>query len=279
MIEQPEAVALSRQMNDVLKGKTIAKVVAGHSPHRFAFFEGDPARYPGLLVGQTLQNVQGLGAYVKMQFDDVFLLLRDGVNPRYYRADAPKPNKHQLYLAFKDGDALVFAVQMYGVMQAFANSEEDKAKENFYYQVVFHRPAALDDAFDEDYFMAMFDAEKPTLSAKAFLATEQRIPGIGNGVLQDILLNARVHPKSKIGNLPPKTRQGLYHAVKSTMGEMTRLGGRNTEKDLFGNPGGYHVLLGSKTLAQPCPVCGGAVQRLSYLGGNVYVCPVCQPIL
>lgn|GEM_PF-2077218 len=30
---------------------------------------------------------------------------------------------------------------------------------------------------------------------KAFLATEQRIPGLGNGVLQDILWTARIHPK------------------------------------------------------------------------------------
>ena len=36
---------------------------------------------------------------------------------------------------------------------------------------------------------------KPTLSAKAFLATEQHFPGIGNGVLQDILFAAQIHPK------------------------------------------------------------------------------------
>jgi formamidopyrimidine-DNA glycosylase len=36
------------------------------------------------------------------------------------------------------------------------------------------------------------------LSAKAFLATEQRIPGLGNGVLQDILFTAGIHPKRKM---------------------------------------------------------------------------------
>ena len=40
-------------------------------------------------------------------------------------------------------------------------------------------------------------------SAKALLATDQMIPGLGNGVLQDILYLARVHPKTKIAVLSP----------------------------------------------------------------------------
>lgn len=36
---------------------------------------------------------------------------------------------------------------------------------------------------------------------KAFLAAEQRFPGIGNGVLQDILLESGIHPKRKISTL------------------------------------------------------------------------------
>jgi len=27
-----------------------------------------------------------------------------------------------------------------------------------------------------------------------------------------------------------------------------------------------------------CPVCGAAIVRQAYLGGNVYFCPVCQPL-
>jgi formamidopyrimidine-DNA glycosylase len=39
------------------------------------------------------------------------------------------------------------------------------------------------------------------LSLKAALATEQRIPGLGNGSLQDILWQAHLHPKRKTNTL------------------------------------------------------------------------------
>ncbi|MCQ4762422.1 hypothetical protein NE555_17590, partial [Alistipes onderdonkii] len=39
----------------------------------------------------------------------------------------------------------------------------------------------LGDGFDAAYFDRLVAGAKPNLSAKAFLATEQRIPGLGNG--------------------------------------------------------------------------------------------------
>ena len=60
---------------------------------------------------------------------------------------------------------------------------------------------------------------------------------------------------------------------------MTDRGGRNTEKDLFGRPGGYAVRLSRNTCAEPCPRCGGPIVKEAYLGGAVYYCPHCQPIV
>ena len=71
---------------------------------------------------------------------------------------------------------------------------------------------------------------------------------------------------------------GKNGAGKSTLAEMTAGGGRETEKDLFGNPGGYKVVLSKNTYADPCPVCGGALVKEAYLGGAVYYCPHCQPL-
>jgi formamidopyrimidine-DNA glycosylase len=55
-------------------------------------------------------------------------------------------------------------------------------------------------------------------------------------------------------------------------------GGRDTERTLFGKPGGYRTALSSKTLPHPCPACGGRLKREAYLGGNIYFCPECQPL-
>lgn len=116
----------------------------------------------------------------------------------------------------------------------------------------------------------------PKLSAKAFLATEQRIPGLGNGVLQDILWSARIHPKRKMSEISSQAVDAMYEAVKGVLAQMTAQGGRDTERDLFGNPGGYQTVLSKNTVGKPCPVCGTRIQKEPYMGGSIYVCEGCQ---
>jgi formamidopyrimidine-DNA glycosylase len=118
--------------------------------------------------------------------------------------------------------------------------------------------------------------ENEKKSAKAFLATEQRIPGLGNGVLQDILFNAGVSPKTKVGLLLEQELRSLFDSVKTTLQQMVDQGGRDTETDLFGNPGGYHTLMSKKTVGHLCPRCGGIIEKTAYMGGSVYICPSCQ---
>jgi formamidopyrimidine-DNA glycosylase len=126
--------------------------------------------------------------------------------------------------------------------------------------------------------MQLIKNAKQTLSAKAFLATEQRIPGLGNGSLQDILFHVGIHPKRKLNSLSSKEKDKLYQSVKQTIRDMVIKGGRDTEKDLFGQCGGYKTTLSNKTYKEPCPQCGSEIIRQAYLGGNVYFCPKCQPI-
>jgi formamidopyrimidine-DNA glycosylase len=163
---------------------------------------------------------------------------------------------------------------MYGAVLAFIEGTYD----NKYYLMAKEKPQPLTDTFDKAYFNTLRSEGLHKLSAKAFLATEQRIPGLGNGVLQDILFRANIHPKRKIGTISEKELDNLSHSVKDTLAEMTKLGGRDTEKDLFGNAGGYRTLLSKNTVGKPCPVCSANIQKTSYLGGAVYWCPMCQPL-
>ena len=141
-----------------------------------------------------------------------------------------------------------------------------------------HLPDLLTNAFDEAYFDTLWNEAKPSLSAKAFLATEQRIPGLGNGVVQDILFNSGIHPKRKLETMNDENRKRMFNSVKSTLKEMVDCGGRDTEKDLFNQKGGYMTILSKNTLMHPCRKCGGGLIRQAFLGGNIYFCPVCQPL-
>jgi formamidopyrimidine-DNA glycosylase len=71
--------------------------------------------------------------------------------------------------------------------------------DNAYYLAAKEKPSPLDDEnFDEAYFLQILTAEETIkLNLKAALATHQRIPGLGNGVLQDILWHAKLSPRAK----------------------------------------------------------------------------------
>jgi formamidopyrimidine-DNA glycosylase len=64
--------------------------------------------------------------------------------------------------------------------------------------------------------------------------------------------------------------------MRGTQVVLVEQSGRDTEHDLFGQPGGYHTILSENTLDQPCPACGGTIRKEAYLGGAVYYCPECQ---
>ncbi|MEQ8201361.1 MAG: endonuclease VIII, partial [Syntrophomonadaceae bacterium] len=203
------------------------------------------------------------------------LLFGDGVNLRFHPKGGKRPARHQLLIDFGDGSALSASVQMYGGLWCFPDGEFD----NPYYLAAVWKPSPLEIGFDRSYFLTLLDGpESDKLSAKAWLATGQRIPGLGNGVLQDILYNARIHPKRKIGSLTGDEKEALFEAVKDTLAEMVAQGGRDTEKDLLGQAGGYKTKASKLTVGGTCPVCKGTIRKETYLGGSIYYCDGCQKI-
>lgn len=272
MIEIPEAALLARQVTQTLGGKVVQSAAAGQSPHKFAWFSGSSDDYARALAGRAIEDAVPRGGMLEVHAGDAWLLFQDGVNLRYHADPADRPDRHQLLLEFSDGSALSASVAMYGGLYCFPAGQFD----NPYYQAAREKPSPLGADFTLDYFLGLFQPALDRLSAKAFLATGQRIPGLGNGVLQDILYHARVNPKRKMGTLDAAARERLYEAVVTTLHEMTAAGGRDTERDLFGRPGGYATKMSKNTVGQPCPECGSLIVKEAYMGGSVYYCPGCQ---
>lgn len=271
MLEYPEVVTLARQLNQTVTGAVVKDVRPPTKPHKFCWFNGDPADYAPALQGSVIKGAEGFGLFVELSFDNgLRLCVNDGVNLRLIDS-AAAPKDYQLLIALADGRALLLTVAMYGGIVLHRGDYE-----NEYY--VKSRQAV--DLLSEDfaaYYRGLLAASSPKLSAKAFLATEQRFPGIGNGVLQDILFTAGIHPKRKLAALSEAERERLMGCVTATLQKMTAQNGRDTEKDLFGEAGGYPTLMSKNTLAAGCPRCGGAITKEAYLGGSVYYCAACQP--
>lgn len=272
MIELPEAKVLSQQITGTISGKTIQSTIAANNPHKFAWYSGDPGGYGGLLNGKTIGESMPRSGMVEITVEDVTLLFTDGINLRFHASSQDIPLKHQLLIGFSDGSALSVTVAMYGGLWCFKNGTHD----NPYYVAAKEKPSPLTEDFTLPYFNTLFTPETEKYSLKAFLATEQRIPGLGNGVLQDILYLSHLHPKRKVSSLSTDERVALFQSIKNTLQAMTAKGGRDTEIDLFGQPGGYITHVSRNTVGKPCQVCGSVILKQPYMGGSIYFCPGCQ---
>lgn len=275
MIELPEAITLSRQLNDTVSGKNISKVIAEHTKHKLTWYYGNPEIYQNQLKNKTIDKTYAFGGFVEISAGDMRILFNDGVNLRFFSDSSNTPNKHQLLLEFTDNSILCASVQMYGGIGCFIENTLD----NKYYSIAKVKPSPLSKEFDESYFNSLISMNNvQKLSLKAFLATEQRIPGLGNGVLQDILFNAKIHPKQKINSLSEKQISSLFLSIKNTLKEMVDNNGRNTEKDIFSNNGEYVTKVSKNTVGKNCDICGSLIVKSSYMGGSIYYCNGCQKI-
>ena len=243
----------------------------------FVYTTYDPAT--GTLGGETAV-IPGLtgGGMVEITIGDKVLILTDGVNLRYLAPGSKLPAKHQLLIAFEDESCLVASVRMYGGLMCYDKDAADGVLSN-YYLTARSKPQVMSDGFSPEYFLGLINADSAQKkSAKAFLATEQTIPGLGNGVLQDILYHTHIHPKKKISGLTDKERENLFYQIKETMNDIYHLGGRSTESDLFGANGKYVACLSKDTAGMACPRCGETIVKENYLGGSIYYCRGCQPL-
>lgn len=275
MMELPEAVTIAGQINKTISGKRISGVTVSHTPHKLAWYYGEPRKYPELLIGKTIGRADAHGSLVEVMAGKACILFGEGVGVRFQGPQEPQPSKHQLLIEFDDHSALSAAVQMYGGLGSYPAGK----LENPYCRVAKEKPSPISRAFNKAYFERIVSApEVKNLSLKALLAAEQRIPGLGNGVLQDILFKAGMHPKRKVNALSEKDHRILFDSVKATLSAMAAKGGRDTELDLFGRPGGYKTVLSRNTVNKPCPGCGTSIKKEAYMGGSVYYCEKCQKL-
>ncbi len=274
MLEYPEAHVLAAQINETLKGRKVTNVVVNHSPHKLAWFKGDPDGYPALLQGRAIIEANAYGGMVEIDFGGVYLVVGDGTSLTWYRSDEAVPPKHQLLLGFDDRSTLVCSVQMYGGIWVFAKD----TFENPYYIGAKNAVPLTDPGFTYAHF-----AEKArsfgNLPLKAFLATEQRFVGLGNGVLQDVLFKAKLHPRTKVQTLDEAQLKELHRTIVEEIRRMMDLGGRIGETDLFNRPGGYVTIGHRYANKETCPHCHASFIKEPYMGGSVYYCPNCQPVV
>ncbi len=275
MFELPEVLNLVKQMNETLVGKTVSVGHLGNSPHKFVWYNRQPAEFEALTQGKIVGTARAQGRWLSIPLQPGYVLLFGECGGRilYHPAGSPLPKKYHLHLAFEGGSFLTAFTQMWGAMELYeAGCEQERP------YVKDMRLTPVDEAFTFEYFSALIDSllSGEKRSVKGLLTQDQLIPGLGNAIAQDILFRARLHPKHSLDQLSKAQRHKLYTAILKTVRDITAKGGRYDEYDLFNQPGRYVRLMDSQAVDRPCPECGTRVQKIQYLGGACYFCPSCQ---
>jgi len=270
MVEIPESRTIAAQLNEMIKEKSVKKVVANMIPHGCAFFSCDPNFYQEMLLGKPILYAKDTAGLIEIKIGDVLLLFSDGAQLRYFYPEDERPKKHQLCVRFSDDSSIVCTVKLYGGLWAYYENNVS----NEYYKISKEKPHPLDEGFSFSYFEKLLYEHKNESIKKAFL--QDLIPGLGNGSLQEILYNAKLNFKTNISSLKEGDIERLYFSIKETLLEMCGKCGRDTEYDLFGNRGGYKTKVSKFTYQTPCPRCGDTITRKTCQGTRVYFCPTCQ---
>jgi formamidopyrimidine-DNA glycosylase len=284
MIELPEAIFISSQINENLIGKVVDKVIKDQNPHKFAFPMKDsdqigseyvPADFQKILKGKAIKKSWSDSNIIFVQLGSDYLLSLGcgGENIIYHENDDSIPKKHQLLIEFTDNTFLTVTISGWGEVRLMKVNEVDKHP-----HIDKNKIDPLSKNFTLTKFYEMIEQlpENKKCSAKKFYITDPGLRGIGNGVIQDIFFLAKIHPKREMKTLSQKERKTLYETTRTELQKMVRLGGRDSEKDLFGNNGGYQKVMHSKSKGTPCPECQTPITKQQYLGGSIYVCPTCQ---
>lgn len=272
MIELPEARTIAADLRREVLGKTILRVSGNFTDHKFTFYYGNPDTYHDRLKNKAVTAVIERSFYVELEIQDEILTFRDGANIRWF-AQPQQFKKSKLLLIFTDGSCLHVTTSMYAAIHVFPKAE---GSQDAYYETALKSCSVLDERFTYDCFLSKLNHETGKLSVKAFLATKQRFVGIGNGVCQDILFYAGLHPKRKMNTLTKNEVYALFSSMKQTLQRMVQEGGRDSEKSIYGIKGGYRCVMSAGHYKDGCPTCGGAIQKEHYLGGSIYYCPHCQ---
>lgn len=114
---------------------------------------------------------------------------------------------------------------------------------------------------------------------KPLLLDQKVVAGIGNIYVDEILYDARLHPRRKANTLSGEEWGRLHAAILKNLAAGVEHRGTTVRlyKDVLGRPGSHQDYLRVfEKHGKPCPDCGGKVVREKVGGRPSHFCPSCQ---
>ncbi|MDX1640715.1 MAG: DNA-formamidopyrimidine glycosylase family protein [Balneolaceae bacterium] len=217
------------------------------------------------LEGQSFEESYRHGKYLflKMSGSDE-LLLHFGMTgyPKYYKNEEEKPEHARLILTFDNDYHLAYDSQRkLGEVRIVENHQEMIDDLGL-------GPDAHDKDLDAEAFQRRFDGRRGMI--KSALMNQEIIAGIGNVYSDEILFQAKLHPKSKVPHLSDDDWKNIHQAVHNVCETAIDC---NVEKECFPD----HFILSNREEGADCPKgCDATLRSSTVSGRTAYYCPQCQ---
>jgi formamidopyrimidine-DNA glycosylase len=127
-------------------------------------------------------------------------------------------------------------------------------------------------AFSRDAFRKIAKARRDQV--KVFLMDKATLDAMGNAYADEVLFEARLHPKTMVRSLDDAAIDRLHDAIVSVLSKArATIAERKPPLDEklrdFLNVRGKH--------GDPCPRCGAKIRKAGVHGHDAFFCPECQP--
>ncbi|UCH14788.1 MAG: hypothetical protein JSV22_02205 [Bacteroidales bacterium] len=274
-LELPEVLNISKQMDHTVRGKTIKNVLLGDRCSgiiKLGMCNLD--RRKDEIVNSTVSSIEARGKWIFLEFNNgKFLLLGELIGKLLYHKDESEiPEVYHVLFEFDDNTSLSFQSSLYGFLEI---DDPEQLEEHKYAGNIGISPD--DKKFTYSYFknVLLRNEKKPV---KALLGLQTDISGLGNVYINDILYEAKLHPKRKAVELEESEQNKLYETVVEITKSAIELKGSTQEVDLFGKPGRYIRIMDKDSTGEGCKRCGTRIVKMNILGSSSYFCPGCQKI-
>jgi len=265
MPELPDVELFKRYLDAHALHKTIRAVQVGDAR---ILGELPARRFTGTLERNRLESSRRHGKHLLVRLArDGWLTLHFGMTGglAWFEDLADDPPYDRVRLDFEDGGHLAYVNRrMLGRVGLAADAEAFIRAEEL-------GPDALDPGFDAAALTAALAGRKRDL--KSALMDQALLAGIGNIYADEILFQARLHPKTPAASLSEGQQRELFRHLKRVL-ETAIERGAGAEQLLERLPGDF--LLPQRRPDGRCPRCGQALATLKSAGRTSYYCPRCQ---
>jgi formamidopyrimidine-DNA glycosylase len=138
-------------------------------------------------------------------------------------------------------------------------------------------PEPLEEQFGWGYLPRKIGSRRAQI--KPLLLDQKVVSGIGNIYVDEILYDARLHPRRKANTLSEGEWKALYDAIRSNLAAGVEHRGTTVRlyRDVLDRPGEHqNYLRVFEKQGQPCPDGEGEIVREKVSGRPSHFCPECQ---